>query len=178
MADDEIIELFWQRSEDALTECEQNYGNYCRSIARNILNSDADAEECANETWFKAWNAIPPSRPANLKAFLGKISRNIALDRYEAAHTQKRGGTMEIALDELGDIQAPSIDEGEITQVINDFLLTEPAENTDIFVKRYWYLQSLKDIALEYGYSESKIKSILFRMRERLKHELESEGLM
>jgi RNA polymerase sigma-70 factor (ECF subfamily) len=159
--------------------CGQKYGNYCYSIAQNILGNRSDAEECVNETWFKAWNAIPPSKPTHFKAFLGKIVRNLALDYYEAAHTQKRGGGVALLpLEELGDIQAPSSDEGEITQVINAFLRDEPTEDADIFVKRYWYMQSVKDIAEEYGYSESKVKSRLLRMRKRLKKMLESECLM
>jgi RNA polymerase sigma-70 factor (ECF subfamily) len=179
MDDNTIVGLFWQRSEDALTECGSKFGAYCRTIANNILRSDSDADECINETWLKAWNAIPPAKPTRLKAFLGKITRNIALDRYEAAHAQKRGGgVVEIALDELAEIAAPVASDGEITHAINVFLHAEPPENTDIFVKRYWYLQSIKEIAAAYGYSENKIASLLLRMRGRLKQKLESEGLM
>ncbi|MDR0197783.1 MAG: sigma-70 family RNA polymerase sigma factor [Oscillospiraceae bacterium] len=179
MDDSEIIELFRRRSEDALTECGNRFGTYCRTIANNILGNVSDADECVNETWFKAWNAIPPAKPERLKAFLGKITRNIALDRYESARAKKRGGGMvEIALEELADIPAPESDEGEITAVINAFLRSEPAENADIFVKRYWYLRSVKAIAAEYGYNENKVTSLLLRMRGRLKQKLESEGLM
>jgi RNA polymerase sigma-70 factor (ECF subfamily) len=146
----------------------------------NILHNREDAEECVNETWLKAWNAIPPTRPTMLKTFLGKICRNLALDHYEAAHAQKRGkGVVEIALDELADISIPEqADDGEITRVINEFLHSEPKEHADIFVKRYWYLCSVKQIAAEYGYGENKVTSLLFRMRGRLKQKLESEGLM
>jgi RNA polymerase sigma-70 factor (ECF subfamily) len=148
MNDSEVIELFWQRSEDALSACDQMFGKYCRSIVRNILDNDADVDECVNDTWLRAWNTIPPSRPTHLKAFLGKISRNLALDRHEMARAQKRGrGTTEISFDELGEIQAQSMNEGEITEVISDFLRTDPIMNTDIFVRRYWYLQNIKDIA-------------------------------
>jgi RNA polymerase sigma-70 factor (ECF subfamily) len=181
MDDNAIIGLFWQRSEDALTAVAERFGAYCRKIADNILRNSDDADECVNETWLRAWNAIPPAKPTKLKAFLGKITRNIALDRYEAVHSQKRGGgEMEIALDELAEIPAPEIsnDSREITRIINDFLRSEPTENADIFVKRYWYLLSVKEISAEYGYSESKVTSLLFRMRERLKQKLESEGLL
>ena len=95
MDDNEIIELFWQRSEDALTECGQKYGGYCRTVARNITGNDGDADECVNDTWLRAWNAIPPVRPSKLKAFLAKITRNLALDRYEASHSEKRGDNTE-----------------------------------------------------------------------------------
>ncbi|MDR1540093.1 MAG: sigma-70 family RNA polymerase sigma factor [Clostridiales bacterium] len=144
------------------------------------MRDDGDSDECVNETWLRAWNSIPPARPSRLDAFLGKITRNIALNRYEAAHTAKRGGgAVEIALDELAAIPVPeSADEGEITRVINSFLLAEPAEQADIFVKRYFYLRSVKEIAAEYSYKESKVASTLFRMRTRLKAQLESEGLM
>jgi RNA polymerase sigma-70 factor (ECF subfamily) len=180
MDDNDIIELFWQRSEDALTECKNKFGGYCRTIAYNILNNDGDADECVNDVLLRAWNAIPPEKPSRLKAFLAKITRNPALDRYEAAHTQKRGGgNMEIALDELVEIPAPEeTDGGELTQTINAFLRSELSENADIFVKRYWYLQSVREIAAEYGYTENKVASLLFRMRGRLKQKLESEGLM
>ena len=179
MDDSGIIELFWQRLEDALAECGKKFGGYCRIIARNILYNDNDADECVNDTWFRAWNAIPPARPSMLKAFLGKITRNLALDRFDAAHSKKRGGNdVEIALEELADIPAPEADDGEITQSINGFLRLEQVENADIFVKRYWYLQSVKEIAAEYGYGENKIASLLSRMRGRLKLKLESEGLM
>jgi RNA polymerase sigma-70 factor (ECF subfamily) len=180
MDDNAIVELFWQRSEDALSECISRFGSYCRKIAANILYSGDDADECVNETWLRAWNAIPPAKPSVLRAFLGKITRNIALNRVAASHAQKRGGgATELALEELAEIAAPArLEEGEITAAINDFLETEPEESADIFVKRYWYLQSIKEIAAEYRYSESKVTSILFRQRGRLKEKLESEGLM
>ena len=180
MDDNEIIELFWHRSEVALTECQNKYGGYCKKIARNILSNDSDADECLNDTWFKTWNAIPPSRPSRLMAFLGRITRNLSLNRYESARSQKRGGgSMEIVLDELTDIPAPEkADEGEITKTIDAFLRSEPIENADIFLKRYWYLRSVKEISDEYGFNENKITSLLFRMRGRLKQRLEKEGLM
>jgi RNA polymerase sigma-70 factor (ECF subfamily) len=180
MDDERIIDLFWQRSEDAVTAVAGRFGAYCRSIAAHILHDGGDADECVNETWFRVWNAIPPARPSHLDAFLGKITRNIALNRYEAVHTAKRGrGSVEIALDELADIPTPETAcDGEITRVIDAFLCTEPAEQADIFVKRYFYLRGVKDIAAEYGYKESKVASLLFRMRARLKTRLESEGLM
>ena len=179
MDDTAIIELFWQRSEDALAECKAKFGGYCRTVACNILHNSDDADECLNDTLLRAWNAIPPARPSLLKAFLAKITRNLALDRFEAARTQKRGGgNVEVALEELADIPVPDkTDDGELTQAINTFLRTEPPENADIFLKRYWHLYSISAISSEYGYSESKITSLLFRMRGRLKLKLESEGI-
>jgi RNA polymerase sigma-70 factor (ECF subfamily) len=178
--DKTIIELFRQRSEDALAEVSAKFGGYCRRIAVNILRSPEDADECVNETWLRAWNAIPPAHPGKLTAFLGRITRNLALDRYEATRAQKRGGSeVELALEELADIAAPEkSDEGEITRVINSFLRGEPPEHRNIFLKRYLCLCSIKDIAAEYSYSESKVKSLLLRVRNRLKVKLESEGLL
>ena len=180
MDDYDIVELFWQRSEDALIECKTKFGGYCRIIAKNILHDDGHTDECINDMLLRVWNAIPPEKPQHLKAFLAKVIRNLALDRYAATHTQKRGGgSMEVALEELADIPAPeSIEEGEITQSINTFLHSEPPENADIFIKRYWYLCSIKEIAIEYKYSESKVSSLLLRMRGRLKQLLESENLL
>ena len=180
MDDNAIIELFWQRSEDALTECKAKFGGLCWMIANNILRNDGDVDECVNDTLLRAWNAIPPAKPYALKAFLGKITRNLALDRYEAAHTQKRGGgNTEVALHELADIPAPEqTDDNALTCAINAFLRAAPTENADIFLKRYWYLKSVKEIAAEYGYKENKVASLLFRMRGRLRAKLESEGLM
>ncbi|MDR0381331.1 MAG: sigma-70 family RNA polymerase sigma factor [Oscillospiraceae bacterium] len=128
MDDKTIIALFRQRSEDALAEVSKKFGGYCRRIAVNILRNREDADECVNETWFRAWNAIPPACPAKLTAFLGRITRNLALDRYEASHAQKRGGgEVALALEELADLAAPEqADEGEITRAINAFLRKEP----------------------------------------------------
>jgi RNA polymerase sigma-70 factor (ECF subfamily) len=179
MDDNGIVDLFWQRSEDALTQCQSKFGAYCRTIANRILANHHDAEECVNDTWLRAWNAIPPTRPLRLSAFLGKITRNLALDRYEAAHAKKRGGgAVVLALEELGDVAAVQAEEGEITRVINAFLHAEKQDHADIFVKRYWYMMEMKDIAAQYGISVSKITSLLFRMRNRLKLALESEGLL
>jgi RNA polymerase sigma-70 factor (ECF subfamily) len=179
MDDDALVELFWQRSEDALSIATDRFGAYCWRIADNILHSARDAEECVNDTWLKAWGAIPPARPNRLCAFLGKITRNLALDRYEAAHAQKRGGTIEAALEELAEIPAPELaDDDAIIRAINAFLYSEPTEHADIFIKRYWYLASVREIAAEYGYGEGKVASRLFRMRTRLKARLESEGLL
>ena len=180
VGDQTVVNMFWQRSEEAITRCEALYGAYCQTIAYNILRSVQDAKECVNETWLKAWNAIPPARPRSLKTYLGRISRNLALDRYEKAHAKKRGGgEVDIALEELASLQAPETsEEGEIARIINGFLHQVPAEHGDMFVKRYWYLMTVKEIACQYDCSTSKVTSILFRMRRRLRLNLESEGLM
>ena len=173
-----IVDLLWQRSEDALTVCVSQFGAYCHRIAMNVLRNGDDANECVNETWLKVWNAIPPAKPTKLRAFIGKITRNISINRYNSDHAKKRARVVEIAIEELADIPAPQADDGEVTSVINAFLRTEPERNADIFIKRYWYLQSVKDISAEYGWSENRVAALLFRIRNRLKIKLESEGLM
>lgn len=178
MDDSLIIDLFWQRSEDVLTVCADRFGAYCRKIAINVLCSNEDADECVNETWLKAWNAIPPAKPTSLRAFLGRITRNIAINHYNAAHAEKRGGALEAVRIELAQIPSPQADDGEITLAINNFLYAEQKHCADIFIKRYWYLESIKDIAAEYGWGENRVVSLLFRMRGRLKSKLESEGLL
>ncbi|MDR0889450.1 MAG: sigma-70 family RNA polymerase sigma factor [Oscillospiraceae bacterium] len=176
MDDSAILELFRQRSEDAVDACSERFGAYCRKIAMNVLGSYEDAQECVNETWLSAWNAIPPAKPTLLRAFLGKITRNIAINRYNAAHAQKRGAAL--ALDELAEIPAIAADEGEITRVINDFLRSEQQIYCNIFVQRYWYVQSVKEIAAQYRFSENKVASLLLRMRKRLRAKLEKEDLL
>ncbi|MDR3085298.1 MAG: RNA polymerase sigma factor [Christensenellaceae bacterium] len=181
MDDAQIVELFWQRSEDALSAAAARFGAHCRGIAKNILGSEADAEECLSDALLRAWNAIPPAKPLYLKAFFGKIARNLALDRYAAARAQKRGGgAVEIALEELGEVlAAPSgAEEGEIMAAIHAFLREEPPELRRLFVKRYFYLQGIGEIARERGCGEGRIRSALFRQRGRLKKRLESEGLI
>ena len=173
-----IVDLLWRRSEDALTVCASQFGAYCHRIAMNVMHNGDDADECVNETWLKVWDAIPPAKPDKLRAFIGKVTRNISINRYNSDHAQKRVRTVDIVIDELADIPAPQADDGEITQTINAFLRAEPERNADIFIKRYWYLQSVKDIAVEYGWSENRVAALLFRMRDRLKLKIESEGLM
>ena len=173
-----IVDLLWRRSEDALTMCANQFGAYCHRIAMNVLHNGDDADECVNETWLKVWNAIPPAKPTKLRAFIGKVTRNIAINRYNSDHAQKRARTVETAVDELADIPAPQADDNEITHIINAFLRAEPERSADIFIKRYWYLESVKGIAVEYGWSENRVAALLFRMRERLKLKIEREGLI
>ena len=183
MDDQKIIELYWTRSEDALLATEEKYGKYCYSIAYRILNDHEDAMECVNDTYLRAWNSMPPERPDNLAAFLRKIARNLSLDRYKRDRTEKRGGEQtELALEELemcitsGQDPLESMEMQELAGLINSFLFEQPERNRNIFLRRYWMLEPVKDIAGFYGESESKIKSILFRMRKKLAKLLEEEG--
>ena len=184
MDDKQILDLYWERSEAAISETSKKYEKYCRYIAFNILHNDEDSEECVNDTYLRAWNSIPPNRPSVLKTFLGKITRNLSLDRYELLNAKKRnGGQMPLIFDEIQEC-IPSLDSTEniveeiaLTDILNRFLSSLSLEQRKIFMRRYWYLSPIKEIATEYDMSESKIKMSLFRSRNELKKMLEKEGI-
>ncbi len=183
MEDEQIIGLYWSRNEGAIRASEDKYGAYCRAIAMNILSSIPDAEESVNDTWLGAWNAIPPQRPAILSAFFGAITRRISLNRRRDARTQKRGGGQaELALDELSEIVPASssveeaIEEKELAGAVDAFLRTLPETERRVFLRRYWYLDSISDIARRFGFSESKTKSMLHRCRGKLLSHLRKGG--
>ena len=184
MLDEQIIELYWARSEDAISCTEQKYGSYCRTIAWNILYSEEDTVECLNDTWLRAWQAIPPTRPQILKAFLGKITRNLALNMYEKQHAQRRGsGEVTVCLDELGE-SVPSFERTDavvenmvLTETINRFLKGLSEEDRRFFVQRYYYLLPVKEVASLAGMGESRVKMRLSRIREKLKNMLEKEEI-
>ena len=186
MKDDAILDLFWQRNEDAIAAVKTKYGPYCAAIARRILADPQDAEECVSDTWLKAWNAIPPHRPPRLALFLGKITRETALNRWKAAAAQKRGGgETPLALEELGDQfstgEDPVAQAAELAQLgkaISHFLRTQPTQTADLFVGRYYHLKPIRDLAREFGLSESNVKTTLHRTRKKLKTYLEKEGLL
>jgi len=181
MEDTRIVELFWQRDEDALVIVREKYGKLCRRIARNLLGNDEDTEECENDTYLAAWRAIPPARPDSLSAFLGRITRNIALNRVRDRTRQKRGGEAETLLPELCEVAGGTVEEAfdsaETAALITAFLKEETAEYRWLFVRRYWYGDSLAALAEESGYSESTLKMRLFRQRERLREYLKKEGV-
>lgn len=185
MEDNKIIDLYWERTEIAIDETAKKYSRYCHSISFNILHDKEDAEECVNDTYLGAWNAIPPNRPNCLATFLGKITRNLSLDKYKKYSAQKRGhGQMEVALSELDEV-IPSatrveqaIDAKELSELLDSFLGDLPKQKRIIFVKRYWYLMPIKTMAEQLGASESQVKSTLFRIRNELKSYLEKEGVM
>ena len=184
MEDNRIIALFWERSPDAIRAVSERYGSYCRRIALSVLGSDADAEECVNDTWMNAWNSIPPQRPERLSTYLGKITRNLSLNRYKQMNTQKRGsGQIELALSELENCVPAQTgieqitDEMELVAALEKFLLSYPKTERNIFLGRYWYLYSIPELATAYRMSESKIASLLYRMRNRLKLDLQKEEI-
>jgi len=182
--DKQIVDLFWARSEAAITETDKKYRRYCHSIAYNILNSKEDSEECVNDTYIRAWNSIPPQKPNRLSTFLGKITRNLALDRYKAMNTQKRrDGNMTVAIDELSEC-IPSLtyptditDDIALRDSLNSFLRSLPRQTMRIFLRRYWYMASVAEIAEEFAVSQSKVKITLHRTRKSIKKYLEKEGI-
>lgn len=181
MTDDQIIELFFRRLENAIDETDKKYGSYCRKISMNILSNREDSEEAVNDTYLKAWNTIPPSKPNPLKTYLGMLTRRISLNRYEYYKAQKRNLYFETILSEVEQMLPSSSvtdsDEGEITRAVNEFLKGLKKENRIFFVRRYWHSDSLEDIAKLCGCSESKVKSSLFRTRKALRKYLEKEGI-
>ena len=168
MEDARIVELYWERDEAAIAESSAKYGGYCYQIAFRILALREDAEECVGDTWLRAWEAMPPSRPGRLDTFLGKITRNLSLDRWRALRAQKRWqGQAELALTELGDSLAESL---------NRFLESLPQEKRVLFVRRYWYLCSVEELAAWSGRRRGTVSAALFRLRQDLQEHLEREG--
>ena len=184
MEDAQIVDLYFARSEQAIAETTHKYGKYLYTIAFNILSSNRDSEEAVNDTYLGAWHSIPPHRPNRLSTYLGKITRRIALEKWKYYRTQKRGGgEVSFALDELeecittGETPQQVLEMKELTRRINSFLKSLPEIEQRIFVCRYWYVMPLKEIAREFGFSESKVKSILSRTRAKLRTCLEKEGI-
>ena len=185
MEDAAIIALYWERNQDAIEQSRQKYGAYCLTVSRNILDSREDAEECVSDTWLRAWNAMPPQRPSILSSFLGRITRNLSFDRCRRQNAEKRGGgALPLALDELSEcVPAPgrvehALEERELTETIDRFLRTLPEKDCNLFLRRYWYVDSVQSIAARYAIKENTAKSILFRTREKLRRYLAGEGII
>ncbi len=185
MDDSEIIELYFQRSEEAVTQTASKYGKYCYQIAYHILSSREDSEESVNDTYLAAWNTMPPRRPTILSAFLGKLTRYISLDRWKKRSAQKRGGgQVALSLEELEECISGSnnpekeVDRKELLRYLNRFLDALPETQRKVFVCRYWYLESIPEIAARFGFSESKVTAMLHRLREKLRARLQLEGLL
>lgn len=185
MEDSAIIDLYWSRDQRAIEETAGKYGVFLFSLVWNILHSRGDAEECVNDTYLRAWNAIPPARPAALRAWLGRIARNLSLDRWKAGRSQRRGGGgAEILLGELEEcVPSPHgverhLEDQEIASLISTFLRGLPEESRRVFLRRYWYGQELAEIAAEQRCGVGKVKSSLFRTRKALRACLEKEGVI
>lgn len=185
MEDKQIIELYWQRSDCAIAETAKKYGTYCFSVANNILQNREDSEECVNDTWLCAWNSMPPQKPDRLKLFLAKITRNLSINRYNAKKTKKRGGgEMDAVFDELSwcvsadGNASDAIESKALEQCINRFVRSLPARECNLFVRRYFFAESVSDIAKRYGMTDNHVSVVLSRTRQKLKKALEKEGFI
>lgn len=182
MTDESIVTLFFERSENAIKSAAEKYERYLTKIAVNILHLREDAEECVNDTYYTAWNQIPPDRPKKLLPYLGRITRCLALNRHDYLTAQKRNVEFTKQLEELGeclsipDTTESQYESGELGAVISAFLRTIDSGKRNIFIRRYWFSESIADIAKRFALSESKVKSILFRVRKQLAKYLEREG--
>ena len=184
MEDRNIVDLFFQRDKRAITELSAKYGRRLLRVAANILGDGRDAEECVNDTYLKVWNSVPPNDPENLLCYSAKIVRNLAINILRNNNTQKRGGgSIEEAYDELSeclpdiDLVEDKLDEKELAKIINNFLGGLPKKTRVIFVRKYWRLDSIKDIAKDFNISEGNVKNTLFRTRQKLKELLSEEGI-
>ena len=184
MEDHDIIELYWARNQEAIRQTDRKYGSFCRGILRRILGDGRDAEECLNDTWLGAWNAMPPQRPNILSAFFGKLTRNLSLDRWRKERAAKRGGSqVEVALHELEgclpDHRRPDeeLEASETAALISAFLRAQPELDRRLFIRRYFHLESIAALTERFGLTESQVKSRLHRTRQKLKLALEKEGI-
>ena len=182
MEDTKIIELFFSRSEEAITETASKYGKLCFSISGNILGNNEDSEECVNDTYLALWNCIPPQRPSNLMAFISKIVRNLSLKKLDYNLDKKRDSSITHSLSELEEILpdkaiSNKFSDEEIGRILSNFLKNEKADSRNVFIRKYWYFDSVEDISKRYKFSESKVKSMLFHTRNRLKKYLIKEGV-
>ena len=185
LEDAAIISLYWRRDAQAIPATAEKYGSYCTAVARNILRDQRDAEECVSDTYLRAWSAMPPHRPAMLAVFLGRITRNLALNRLRSAAAQKRGGGgAEAVFEELQhlvshrDTPEMALDRRELVAAINDFLAALPETKRRIFVCRYWYFDSVADIAKRFSLSENHVYVTLHRLRTQLRRCLSERGFM
>ena len=184
MEDSKIIELYMKRDELAISKTQEKYSSYCYQIANRILLNPDDAKECENDTYLKVWNSIPPQKPSVFSSFLGMITRSLSLDKYRKNHAQKRGGS-EIALyfSELEDCIADTksvydeMETKELSKLISSFLRTLPEIECNVFLQRYWHFYSIKEISSHHGFTQSKVKMMLLRTRQKLFESLTKEGV-
>ena len=185
MDDQSIVALYWDRSEQAIAETDRKYGAYCYSIAYHALANNEDAEESVSDTYMAAWNRLPPHRPSILATFLGKITRRISINRWKAKNTAKRGGgQITLTLEELDDCVdgkqniERAYESHELVWAFNRFLETLPETERDVFLRRYWFFDPIADIAESFGFAQSKVTSMLYRTRGKLRKQLEKEGFL
>ena len=183
MEDTKIVQLYWDRDQKAISETATKYGNYCTSIAKNILGNNEDAEECVNDTYMNAWNSMPPHRPNMLSTFLGKITRNLSFNRYKHNNADKRGGSeISAVLDELSECVSgkdnveQEIEYNELVKAIDSFLDMLSPEKRSIFICRYWYTDSISEIAKQFNMRENTVSMTLNRIRLKLQKHLKERG--
>ena len=181
MTDEAIIEMYFARNEEAIKKSDEKYGRYCMTVAGSILSDRLDAEECVNDTWLRAWNAIPPERPNYLKLFFAKITRNLAISRYRATTAKKRGGgEFEAVLDELseciGDDTETAVDMRAMSASVNDFIGALEIRERAIVLRRYFFSEGTETIAVKFGLKKSNVHKILSRTRKKLQEHLAKEG--
>ena len=182
MEDLQIIELYFSRDEQAIKETDNKYGKLCFRVANNILFNNEDTEECVNDTYLSLWNKIPPTRPNNFTAFICKITRNLSLKKLELANAIKRTSNAVMSLSELEEILPdnrimPGVEDEEIGKLISTFLWQQKEEVRNVFLRKYWFFDTISDIAARYSFSENKVKSMLFHTRNKLREYLKKEGI-
>ena len=182
MEDLQIIELYFARDEQAIKETDRKYGKMCFKVAKNLLANNEDSEECVNDTYLTVWNKIPPTRPNNFTAFICKITRNLSLKKLEISNAMKRSADAIISLSEIGATLsdysiAPDIEEEELGKLISAFLWSEKEFDRNVFLRKYWFFDTISDIAERYSLPENTVKSMLFRSRNRLREFLKREGI-
>ena len=184
MEDKQIVDLYWQRSEEAIPATAAKYGAYCRTIANNILANNEDTEECVNDTWLKAWNSMPDNRPTLLGAYLGKLTRWLSLTKLrERGRLKRGGGEASLALEELAEVVAGGtnpeqmLELRELNAAVRGFLKQLPETERELFLSRYWFLLPVKEIAARFGFSANKVSTSLYRTRRKLQSYLKEEGL-
>ncbi len=184
MTDEQIVEMYWDRDEQAISVTSEKYGTYCYSVAYGILHDEEDSKEIVNDTYMSAWNSMPPNKPNILKTFLGKITRRLSVDKWRRKNAKKRGGEIAEILNELSECVSPSgdpiaaIEKEMLDKTINTFVRELRDTEQRVFLCRYWYAKSVKEIAKIFGFSESKVKVMLMRTRNKLKARLETEELL
>lgn len=183
MNDESIIKLYWNREETAIEETDKKYGKLCKRIAFNIVNNMCDVEECIDDSYLTVWNSIPYDRPKHFSAYICRIVRNLSLKRLEYNTAAKRRPDLMVSFDELegcltsGQNPEDYVDAKQLGKAISSFLSSQNERSRNIFIRRYWYFDSIKDISEDYGIKEERISVILFRMRKKLRNHLEKEGL-
>lgn len=187
MDDKTIIELYWSRNEQAIAETDTKYGSFLQRLALNILSLLQDAEECVNDTYHAAWNKMPPEEPLSLRAFLGRIVRNLSISRFRSNHAENRYNGMELMLSELEEcipakesveeIVEKKLEIEQLTAVMEDWLKSLSQEDSALFLRRYWYGEAIKDLAKDWGTTPNLLAQRMLRLRKKLKAHLEAKGI-